>query len=178
MLAGQGQPARPGDLRDAETLRQRHAPPVTPLCQGIRGDADLTGDGFDGGLHGLTILTTCKPRKPYVRAHDCARLQAYNRPMADLTSSQIQQGFGRRLAYLREQRGYATQVALAAVVGVNPTAVNHWESGRNLPRPPDLLRLCQLLRVTSDWLFWGRVEGLAQETFQLISSYRDAPPNV
>lgn len=84
-------------------------------------------------------------------------------------SSEILAGFGRRVALARERRGYKTQASFAEAMEVHPTAANHWEGGRNLPQPAQMLRMCRLLRVTMDWLLFDDESGLSQEAHTLLA---------
>lgn len=60
-----------------------------------------------------------------------------------------------RLRALRERRGF-TQLGLAAVTGLDPSAVAHFERGRRMPSPPNLILLADALSTSTDFIL-GRV---------------------
>lgn len=57
----------------------------------------------------------------------------------------------KKIRQLRETEGL-TQKDLAAKVGVNPSAVNRWESGEKTPDLVNLVKLADLFGVTIDYL--------------------------
>lgn len=56
-----------------------------------------------------------------------------------------------RLRELRKAQDLS-QAELAALLGVNQTAVSQWERGATMPSHEMLLRLCGLYRTTADYL--------------------------
>ncbi len=67
-------------------------------------------------------------------------------------ATELVDGFGARVAALRETRGLS-QNALAERVGVTPPAISQWESGKRLPDVGKLVALAAALRVTVGALF-------------------------
>lgn len=57
----------------------------------------------------------------------------------------------KKIRQLREHEGL-TQKDLAVKVGVNPSAVNRWESGEKTPDLVNLVKLADLFGVTLDYL--------------------------
>ncbi|MEN6082809.1 helix-turn-helix domain-containing protein [Chromobacterium piscinae] len=51
-----------------------------------------------------------------------------------------------------------SQAWLADEIGVNQSAVSHWEKGLTEPTTENLSRIAQVLRVSYDWLSTGRGE--------------------
>jgi hypothetical protein len=47
--------------------------------------------------------------------------------------------------------------ALGDLCGATPSAVNNWRLGYNLPRVPEIIRLCEQTGITLDWLYRGFV---------------------
>lgn len=45
--------------------------------------------------------------------------------------------------------------ALGEICGATNSAVNNWLCGYNLPRVPEMMRLCEQTGVTLDWLYRG-----------------------
>lgn len=59
--------------------------------------------------------------------------------------------FAKRLKELRTEKKL-TQTAVGAYLGYGYTAVANYESGRNRPSFEDLMRLCMLFSVSTDYL--------------------------
>lgn len=62
--------------------------------------------------------------------------------------------FGGRIAALRKAAGL-TQADLGQALNVTPQAVAHWEKGRSLPAPTELVRLASALRLPSVALLYS-----------------------
>lgn len=58
----------------------------------------------------------------------------------------------------RERAGLS-QPDVARILGVDQSAVSHWETGRTKPRVGTLMRLAALYRCTVDELLNGNKEG-------------------
>lgn len=58
---------------------------------------------------------------------------------------------GERIAQKRHEKGW-TQHDLAKKLGLNSKSVKDWESGVSLPSAKTIVKLCQLLNVSSDYL--------------------------
>ena len=65
--------------------------------------------------------------------------------------------FGERLRAIRQERGFASQQALADAVGVVQSTVANWEAGRREPNYALTAKLCECLQVSADYLL-GRTE--------------------
>ena len=59
--------------------------------------------------------------------------------------------FAKRLKELRQEQGLS-QHKLATLLGYGDTAISNYETGRNEPSYSDLLRLCEHLQVSADYL--------------------------
>ena len=66
-------------------------------------------------------------------------------------------GFGERLLALRRERNLS-QERLAELLGVSRQAVSKWETGESLPDIDKVVRLSQLLGVTTDRLLLDQAE--------------------
>lgn len=59
---------------------------------------------------------------------------------------------GKRLEKLREARGYSKQ-KLSEMVGMKSyTSITGWENGSSLPRGREIIKLCKIFNVSSDYL--------------------------
>jgi len=67
----------------------------------------------------------------------------------------MSQTFSSRVRETREKRGM-NQSALANLLGITPTAVWNWEQGNSTPRPPMMVKLCQVLGVDENYLTDGQ----------------------
>lgn len=71
--------------------------------------------------------------------------------------TRVAKGFARRLRLTRETRGL-TQLQVAERTGLKPAAVSHFETGQRRPSLMNLRRLCDALRVSSDYLIGRAVQ--------------------
>lgn len=60
--------------------------------------------------------------------------------------------FATRLRALREERGFASQQALADALGVAQSTVANWEGGRREPNYALTVKLCDCLQASVDYL--------------------------
>jgi transcriptional regulator with XRE-family HTH domain len=67
------------------------------------------------------------------------------------------EGFGKRIAWLRSQKGW-TLADLGKEVGVSGTCVWNWEEGNTHPRPASLASLATALETTTEYLLEGKDE--------------------
>lgn len=75
---------------------------------------------------------------------------------------------GRRIVMARVAAGL-TPTALAAAAGLSTSTIGNWETGANRPRVDQLGRILPILRVTSDFVFYGVDAGLSWEVKEAIS---------
>lgn len=59
--------------------------------------------------------------------------------------------FAKRLRELRKEKGLS-QVELGEWLGYGYTAISSYETGRNEPSYTDLIRICEVLDVSADYL--------------------------
>lgn len=57
-----------------------------------------------------------------------------------------------RIVELRQRFDW-TQIQLARALHVNLKSVRNWESGDSYPSAPNILKICELFSVTTDYLF-------------------------
>jgi hypothetical protein len=50
--------------------------------------------------------------------------------------------------------------ALGGVCWTTASVVNNWLQGYNLPRVPEMIRLCDQFGITLDWIYRGHVAGI------------------
>lgn len=60
-------------------------------------------------------------------------------------------GMGLRIKKAREEKGY-NQTELADIVGVKPAAISQYESGSRIPSTQVLIKLADVLEVTTEFL--------------------------
>lgn len=75
-----------------------------------------------------------------------------------------EQTMSARLTAVREERGLS-RPQLAKLIGVTRAAVNQWEDGSvaNI-RPPNLLKLCDVLGIEVRWLVYGEGPKYAEKS--------------
>lgn len=76
---------------------------------------------------------------------------------------------GERIATIRIARGWS-QAFSAQLMGISPQRWGNWERGLNAPKPAELGRLWRLSGATSDYILFGRLDGLPHELVQLIQA--------
>ena len=59
--------------------------------------------------------------------------------------------FSKRLRELRKEKG-VSQVQLGELLGYGDTAISSYETGRNEPSYTDLIRICEVLDVSADYI--------------------------
>lgn len=59
--------------------------------------------------------------------------------------------FAKRLRELRKEKGLS-QVELGEYLGYGYTAISSYETGRNEPSYTDLIRICEILDVSADYI--------------------------
>jgi transcriptional regulator with XRE-family HTH domain len=75
--------------------------------------------------------------------------------------------FGDRLRELRKSRGF-NQEALGELLGASKQTISHWEGGRYEPNLSQLLRLCEVLQATPEYLLTGQsLEGITPEALSI-----------
>lgn len=79
-------------------------------------------------------------------------VRAKNGPMSTSRHQQIMRTFGKRLKAAREQAGYSSAQKFAGVANLEPHAYRKYERGESEPRLEVIIRLCELLGVTTDYL--------------------------
>lgn len=66
----------------------------------------------------------------------------------------MEETLGKRIGGIRRKRGM-TQEYLAGALGVSPQAVSKWENDQNAPDVGMLVKLADVLEVTTDYLLTG-----------------------
>lgn len=70
-------------------------------------------------------------------------------------ADKIQQGFGKRLRQAREEKGYTLE-HLGERLEITYQSVSNWENEINVPSLNNLIKICEVLEVSSDWLLLGK----------------------
>jgi transcriptional regulator with XRE-family HTH domain len=60
-----------------------------------------------------------------------------------------------RLRAVKAAFGLSSNDAFAEAWGSTKSVINNWLTGRNFPRVPEMIRLCERTDVTLDWLYRG-----------------------
>ena len=90
----------------------------------------------------------------------------------DLEPDTSKPAIGRRLVAVRRARGW-TSGALATTLGLSPQRWHNYEQGYTTV-PPDILgRLWQVTGATSDYILFGRTDGLPSELAALLRADTD-----
>jgi transcriptional regulator with XRE-family HTH domain len=88
---------------------------------------------------------------------------AKKRPGVHPSETDADAGQGARLKRLRETLGYPTGAGFARFLGVETTRWNNFENGKPLSREIVFLLVRTVPGLTSDWLYFGRSNGLPLE---------------
>jgi transcriptional regulator with XRE-family HTH domain len=72
--------------------------------------------------------------------------------MATSRYEKIMKTFGKRLRTARENAGYRSAQSFSNVLGMEPHAYRKYERGSSEPNFETLVRICELLRVNTDYL--------------------------
>jgi len=87
--------------------------------------------------------------------------------MSDLLPDTSKSAIGERLAAIRKARGL-TFGALAQAIDISPQRWNNYEQGRSVPPPDVLSKLWQVTGATSDYVLFGRMDGLPAELYRML----------
>lgn len=86
-----------------------------------------------------------------------------------MNNQQSRLEFGQRLRLARNARGYDTASDFARVAEFKIHTYAKWEQGITKPRATaDLVKICTLLDVSSDWLITGNERGLSVDMVQRL----------
>ena len=85
---------------------------------------------------------------------------------------------GKRLAQVRKERGY-TQDKLGELTGLSEKTISAAENGHKALRPENIIKICDCLSITADYLLYGDSPLLSsmveyKEITQLTSKQRAA----
>jgi transcriptional regulator with XRE-family HTH domain len=85
------------------------------------------------------------------------------------------ESIGRRLIAARQAAGMQA-IELAAASGVAPNAISNWESGSRRPSVDQLALVLPILRVTSDWVYFGNDAALDWRVREAVQREEAALP--
>lgn len=97
-------------------------------------------------------------------------------PWAMTDGGESVEDIGARVAMLRRWAGFDSQTAFAVSIGLDPSEINHYESGRRRLALTAAQRLRARYRVTLDWLYYGDRSGLSLEIDRSLPHLADMPP--
>ncbi len=75
----------------------------------------------------------------------------------------ILEDIGKRLAYTRKSKGY-TQDTLANLTGLSRKMISAAETGKKAMRPENIIKLCDCLSISTDYLLCGESAKLSSLT--------------
>lgn len=99
-----------------------------------------------------------------IRMQDIRTGRALERAALDLVA------IGRRLVAARRAAGL-TLTELARLAGLSTSTIANWETGANRPRVDQLGRVLPLLRVTSDFIYYGIDDGLHWSVREAVAAH-------
>lgn len=85
--------------------------------------------------------------------------------MADTSNKAI----GERLVAVREARGFL-QAFLANMIGTSQQRWSNYERDGRVPPPDLLLKFCQVTGATSDFILFGRLDGMPVELVKQLQA--------
>lgn len=77
---------------------------------------------------------------------------------------------GNRLRSARLALGWTSQKDFAEACDIGVTAYNNWENGRQLPKPSQLVKVCERFGLTMDFVYRGKLDALPMNLSKDISS--------
>lgn len=92
-----------------------------------------------------------------------------------LTAAEMKATIGPRIKHCIKCSGLGTQKNLANVAGLTEDVVSNLCRGLSSPSPYDLMRLCDVLGVTADYLLFGRTHNLSPESYSRYVAPEDRP---
>jgi hypothetical protein len=78
-----------------------------------------------------------------------------------------------RLRAVMDRFQITTHPQLAKICGTSKSCVNNWLGGKNLPRVPEMIRLCEQTGITLDWLYCGVIHSMDAKVAIHLGSFRD-----
>ena len=91
--------------------------------------------------------------------------------------SDYEKQVGDRLRAIMQAFGISTNPKMASICDTTPSAVNNWLLGNNLPRVPEMIRLCERTGVTLDWIYRGSTSSIEPgkaKALNLIAHQRES----
>lgn len=124
-----------------------------------------------------TIFAQCKPNRVGAVANSSSARGSAPLPYhPDMAKDPSKIEFGKRLRATAAEFGYPNAAAIATLCGAERAAVDTWLNGRALPKWHQAAKLCAAWRVTLDWLFLGKGDGLPHGTYvRLMAALEVAP---
>ncbi|EHK57659.1 helix-turn-helix domain-containing protein [Allomesorhizobium alhagi] len=83
------------------------------------------------------------------------------------------ESIGQRLARVREALGW-NQSTLATSLGMSTQRWNNYEKGKTLPPPDVLAKFWQTTGATSDYILFGRRDGMSVELIKKLDAQQRA----
>jgi hypothetical protein len=74
--------------------------------------------------------------------------------------AELEQAVATRLRAVMASFGIKSNPRMAEVCGATASSVNNWLLGYNLPRVPEMIRLCEQTGLTLDWIYRGSMASM------------------
>lgn len=74
--------------------------------------------------------------------------------------AELEQNVAARLRAVMASFGITSNPKMAEVCGASASSVNNWLLGYNLPRVPEMMRLCDQTGLTLDWIYRGSMASM------------------
>jgi hypothetical protein len=74
--------------------------------------------------------------------------------------AELEQAVATRLRAVMSSFGIPSNPKMGEVCGTTSSAVNNWLLGYNLPRVPEMIRLCEQTGLTLDWIYRGSMAAM------------------
>jgi transcriptional regulator with XRE-family HTH domain len=85
----------------------------------------------------------------------CYKINIFKTMLSVLNRQGVKMNLGDRIKKERLDGKYTLR-GLAEVIGVNDSTINQWELGKAVPNAKLLMKLCEYLKVSSDYILWGQ----------------------
>ena len=73
---------------------------------------------------------------------------------------ELEQNVAVRLRAVMSAFGIQSNPRMGEICGTTGSAVNNWLLGYNLPRVPEMIRLCDQTGLTLDWIYRGSMASM------------------
>jgi transcriptional regulator with XRE-family HTH domain len=97
--------------------------------------------------------------------------------MLEVVMVEIEQAVASRLDALMSELEVVGYRAIGVLCGTSANVVSNWMNGYNLPRVPEMIRLCEKTGVTLDWIYRGRAGSMDAKLVMRLTGRPGAAPS-